>query len=485
MHKKSIVELSASLAKAEISSVELTQHYLKRIKQYNKNLNAFITVIEEQAMQQARLADQRRAKQEYVTPLTGIPIAHKDIFSTKDVLTSCGSRMLSNYIPPYNASIVEKLQDAGMVLLGKTNMDEFAMGSSNENSYYGSVRNPWNPDYVPGGSSGGSAAAVASRIIPCATGTDTGGSIRQPASLCGITGLKPTYGRLSRHGMIAYASSLDSGGILTGNAEDTALLFNYLACFDPKDSTSIQQPTPDYTAKLNQPLDKLRIGIPTEYLAHDLNPDVLNALEQAKSIFLSMGVTFKSISLPHTHLAIPVYYLVSCAECASNLARYDGVRYGYRCKHPKDLTDLYFRSRSEGFGSEVKRRILAGTYTLSGSSYDTHYRRVKRMRHVISNDYQNAFKEVDVILGPTAPTPAFRLGEKLKDPITMYLSDIFTVSNNLAGVPGISIPAGFSSNLPIGIQITGNHFTEAKLLNIAHQFQQQTDWHKRIPEQFA
>lgn len=484
LHQKTIAQLSSDLAQKRVSSVALTQHYLNRIKQYDGTLNSFITCTETEALAQAEAADQRRSQKDRVTPLTGIPIAYKDMFCTKGVRTTAASKMLADFIAPYDATVVQKLKKAGMVMLGKTNMDEFAMGSSNENSYYGPVRNPWGLNHVPGGSSGGSATAVAARIAPASLGSDTGGSIRQPAAFCGLTGLKPTYGRVSRYGMIAYASSLDSAGPITQNAEDAALLFNELAGFDPKDSTARRCPTQDYTADLDRPLSKLRVGIAPEYLTRDLDPHISVALEEARQLLESMGAVTKEIHMPHMHLAIPVYYLVACVECASNLARYDGIRYGYRCDHPRDLMDLYVRTRSEGFGKEVKRRILAGTYTLFGSSYDTHYRRVKRIRHKISVDYQNIFQTVDVIISPTTPTTAFRLGEKIQDPIKMYLSDIFTVMNNLAGVPGISIPAGFSDGLPIGLQITANHFMEAQLLNVAHQFQKQSDW-IRAPDAFA
>ena len=484
MHNQSIKQLSEALHSKQVSSVELTQYFLDRIKNYDKELNSFISVTEEQALSAAKQADQRLASGE-AGLLTGIPMAHKDIFCTKDVKTSCGSFMLDNFIAPYNATVVEKLnQQAGMVMLGKTNMDEFAMGSSNETSYYGAVHNPWNTDTVPGGSSGGSAAAVAARIIPCATGTDTGGSIRQPAALCGITGLKPTYGRVSRCGMIAFASSLDQGGVMTSDAQDAALMLNAMAGFDSKDSTCVDQPVPDYSHQLNDSLKGLRIGLPKEHFNQHLNSEIADAIHQAVDVLVKLGATVKEISLPHSDLSVPSYYVIAPAECSSNLSRFDGVRFGHRCENPKDLMDLYCRSRSEGFGDEVKRRIMIGTYALSSGYYDDYYLKAQKIRRLISLDFKHAFEEVDVIIGPTSPETAFKIGAKTDDPVTMYLSDIYTISLNLAGLPGMSIPAGFSHSMPVGLQMIGNYFSEAKLLNVAHQYQQQTNWHQQIPTAF-
>lgn len=483
MHHKTISELSHELVTKKISSVELTQFFLERIKQYDQTLNSFITVTEEHALAAAREADQKRQAGK-AGALTGIPIAHKDIFCTDGIKTSCGSKMLDNFVAPYDATVVKNFKAAGTVMLGKTNMDEFAMGSSNETSYYGPVKNPWNLEYVPGGSSGGSAAAVAAGLAPGATGTDTGGSIRQPAGLCGITGLKPTYGRVSRYGMIAFASSLDQGGPFAKSVEDVALLMNAMAGFDEQDSTSIHEPVPDYTATLNNPIKGMRIGLPKEYFSEGLNSDVAKVIEAAIKEYEKLGASIHEISLPNTALSVPAYYVIAPAECSSNLARYDGVRYGYRCDHPKDLEDLYKRSRSEGFGAEVKRRIMIGTYVLSAGYFDAYYLKAQKIRRLIRDDFVEAFKKVDVILSPTAPTPAFKLGEKADDPISMYLSDIYTIAVNLAGLPGASIPAGFVNGLPIGMQLIGNLFDEAKLLNIAHGYQKVTDWHKRMPEGF-
>lgn len=483
MHHKTVAELSKALTNKDISSVELTQLFLDRINHHDQKLNSFITITEEYALASAKLADQTRA-QGLAGPLTGIPLAQKDIFCTDGIKTSCGSKMLDNFIAPYDATVVSNLKAAGTVLLGKTNMDEFAMGSSNETSYYGPVKNPWNLECVPGGSSGGSAAAVASSLTPAATGTDTGGSIRQPAALCGITGLKPTYGRVSRYGMIAFASSLDQGGPFAKTAEDCALLLNAMAGFDKNDSTSINEPVPNYTASLNDSVQGLRIGLPKEYFSGGLSKEVEACIEAAIKEYEKLGATIHEISLPHTYLSAPAYYVIAPAECSSNLARYDGVRYGYRCKDPIDLNDLYKRSRSEGFGSEVKRRIMVGTYVLSAGYYDAYYLKAQKIRRLIRDDFTNAFKQVDIILSPTAPTPAFKLGEKTSDPISMYLSDIYTIAVNLAGLPGISIPAGFVNNLPIGMQLIGNLFGESKLLNVAHQYQTVTDWHTKLPEGF-
>ncbi len=483
MDYKTIAQLKNDLHTKKISSVELTQSFLKRIKQYDKELNSFITVTEEVALKNAAEADVRIAKGTAVA-LTGIPMAQKDIFCTTGIKTSCGSKILDNFISPYDATSYKQFKDAGTVLLGKTNMDEFAMGSSNETSYYGPVKNPWDLERVPGGSSGGSAAAVAAYLTPAATGTDTGGSIRQPAALSGITGIKPTYGRVSRYGMIAFASSLDQGGVFARSAEDTALLLNVMAGFDEKDSTSINKPVPDYTKTLNDSLEGLRIGLPKEYFDAGLDPEIEKAIQAAIKEYEKMGAKIINIDLPNTGLSIPAYYVIAPAECSSNLARFDGVRYGYRCKDPVDLEDLYKRSRTEGFGSEVKRRIMIGTYALSAGYYDAYYLKAQKARCLIRDDFVEAFKKVDVIMGPTAPSPAFKIGEKSNDPISMYLSDIYTIAVNLAGLPGMSIPAGFVNNLPVGLQLIGNYFEEAKLLTIAHQYQKNTNWHTMMPKGF-
>mgnify|MGYP000232159483 CR=1 FL=1 len=483
MHNKTLSELSTSLHNGDISSVELTQHYLDRINKHNGEVNAFITVTEDKALEQAKVADQQ-LQQKTAGPLTGIPLAHKDIFCTEGVRTSCASKMLDNFIAPYNATVVEKINDAGMVTLGKTNMDEFAMGSSNETSFYGPVKNPWDTNRVPGGSSGGSAAAVAAKLAPIATGTDTGGSIRQPASLCNLTGLKPTYGRISRYGMIAFASSLDQAGPMANNAEDAAMLLNAMAGFDQRDSTSVERDVPDYTANLNDSLEGLKIGLPKEFFDKGLDSDVEATIEAAIKTYESLGATIKEITLPNTSLSVPTYYVVAPAECSSNLSRMDGVRFGHRCEDPKDLTDLYERSRGEGFGAEVKRRIMTGAYALSAGYYDAYYLKAQQCRRLISNDFKQAFDDVDVIMGPTAPTTAFNLGDKTDDPVAMYLADIYTISTNLAGLPGMSIPAGFVKGLPVGLQLIGNYFDEARLLNIANRYQQTTDWHKQTPAAF-
>lgn len=483
MHNKTLSELSALLHNGDITSVELTKHFLNRINTHNGNLNAFISITEESALAQAAAADKQFADKT-AGKLTGIPMAHKDIFCTKGVRTSCASKMLDKFIAPYDATVVEKIAASGMVMLGKTNMDEFAMGSSNETSFYGPVKNPWDTERVPGGSSGGSAAAVAARLAPIATGTDTGGSIRQPSSLCNLTGLKPTYGRVSRYGMIAFASSLDQAGPMAANAEDAALLLNVMSGFDERDSTSVERDVPDYTANLNDSLEGLRIGLPKEYFGEGLDADVAATIDAAIKEFEKLGATVKEISLPNTALAIPTYYVVAPAECSSNLSRMDGVRFGHRCDDPKDLQDLYKRSRGEGFGDEVKRRIMIGTYALSAGYYDAYYLKAQKCRRLISDDFQQAFEKVDVIMGPTAPTTAFRLGDKTDDPVAMYLADIYTINTNLAGLPGMSIPAGFAGGLPAGLQIIGNYFDEARLLNVAHRYQQVTDWHKQIPNAF-
>ena len=478
MHKFSVSELSKGLKNRDFSSIELTQHYLKRIDR--SDLNAFITVTDELALSQARAADAKLASGSG-SVLTGIPYAHKDIFCTKGVKTSAGSKILDPFISPYDATLTHKLNMEGMVMLGKTNMDEFAMGSSNENSYYGPVKNPWDRKKVPGGSSGGSAAAVAARLSAFATGTDTGGSIRQPASLCGITGLKPTYGRISRYGMIAYASSLDQAGPITQSAEDAALVLNAMAGFDDKDSTSVNKDVPDYTENLNNSIKGLKIGIPKEYFSEGLDDGIAKVILQSIKEFESMGATVEEVSLPNSAYAVPTYYIVAPCECSSNLSRLDGVRYGYRCDNPVDLNDLYLRSRSEGFGEEVKRRIMIGTYALSAGYYDAYYLKAQKVRQLISEDFKKVFQKVDVIMGPVSPTTAFEIGA-IKDSVSMYLADIYTLSVNLAGLPGISIPVGFSNNLPVGLQMIGNYWSEEILLNTAHLFQTQTDWHVRLPE---
>ncbi|MBX9705353.1 MAG: Asp-tRNA(Asn)/Glu-tRNA(Gln) amidotransferase subunit GatA, partial [Gammaproteobacteria bacterium] len=481
MHNKTLAELSADLTAGNYSSVELTQHFLDRIAKYEPTLNSFITVTPEYALKQAQAADAARAAGK-AGVLTGIPYAHKDIYCTDGVKTTCASKMLDNFIAPYDATVTTKLHDAGMVMLGKTNMDEFAMGSSNETSYYGPVKNPWDTSKVPGGSSGGSAAAVAARLAPASTATDTGGSIRQPASFCNLTGLKPTYGRVSRWGMIAFASSLDQAGMLTQTAEDTALMLEAIAGFDPKDSTSLDIAVPRYTDSLNNSLKGLKIGLPKEFFTKDLDSAVADKIDAAAKAFEKLGASLHEISLPNVGLSIPAYYVVAPAECSSNLSRYDGVRFGYRCENPVNLEDLYTRSRGEGFGVEVKRRILVGTYMLSAESYEAFYLQAQKIRHLIRDDFTHAYDSVDLILSPTAPNVAFGLGEKASDPISMYLSDLYTAATNLAGMPGMSIPAGFITDLPIGLQLTGNYFTEDLLLNAAHQYQQVTDWHQRIPK---
>ncbi|WP_198263157.1 Asp-tRNA(Asn)/Glu-tRNA(Gln) amidotransferase subunit GatA [sulfur-oxidizing endosymbiont of Gigantopelta aegis] len=483
MHNKTIAELSAGLAAGEFSSVELTQSYLDRINSLDAQLNSFITVTAERALEQAKNADAQRAAGN-VGILNGIPLVQKDIFCTKGVKTSCGSKMLDPFISPYDATTISQFNASGAVMLGKTNMDEFAMGSSNETSWYGAVKNPWNQAAVPGGSSGGSAAAVAARLAPAATGTDTGGSIRQPASFCGITGLKPTYGRVSRYGMIAFASSLDQAGPMTRTAEDAALMLNVMAGMDPRDSTSVDEAVPDYTSHLTDSMDGLKIGLPKEYFSEGLDDEVAKVIEVAIKEYEKMGAVVKEISLPTSNLAVPTYYIIAPSECSSNLSRMDGVRFGYRCDDPKDLNDLYIRSRGEGFGAEVKRRILVGTYALSEGFYDAYYVKAQKTRRLISNDFQQAFADVDVIMGPAAPSTAFNIGELTDDHITMYLSDIYTIAVNLAGLPGMSIPAGFVKGMPVGLQLIGKHFAESKLLNVAHQFQQATDWHLQSPDSF-
>jgi len=485
-HTKTVTELSAMLQAGEVSSVELTRYFLDRIKNSDDKLNSFITVCEEQALAQAKESDER-LKAGNAPALTGVPIAHKDIFCTDGVKTSCASKMLDNFISPYDATVVTNMREAGVVMLGKTNMDEFAMGSSNETSYYGPVKNPWDLKAVPGGSSGGSASAVAARLAPASTGTDTGGSIRQPAAFCGITGLKPTYGRVSRFGMIAFASSLDQAGPMGQSASDCALLLNAMAGFDEKDSTSIEKEVPDYSADLEKPLDGLKIGLPKEYFDvadGGMDVGVEAAVKTALEQYRSMGAELIEIELPNSNLSVPVYYVVAPAECSANLSRFDGVRYGYRCEDAKDLNDLYTRSRGEGFGSEVQRRIMVGTYALSSGYYDAYYLKAQQLRHLISDDFKKAYEKVDVIMAPATPGTAFGIGEKVDDPISMYLSDIFTIAVNLAGIPAMSIPVGFANGMPVGMQIMGNYFEESKLLNVAHQYQQQTDWHTQLPEEF-
>ncbi|WP_444896335.1 Asp-tRNA(Asn)/Glu-tRNA(Gln) amidotransferase subunit GatA [Microbulbifer sp. SSSA005] len=477
MHQLTIAEIIRGLRSKEFSSTELTRHLLGRIQQLDSNYNSFITVTEESALAQAAAADQRLANGE-APALCGVPIAHKDIICTNGVRTSCASKMLDNFIPPYDATVVDNLNAAGTVSLGKTNMDEFAMGSSNESSFYGPVKNPWNTRCVPGGSSGGSAAAVAAQLIPGATATDTGGSIRQPAALTNTTGLKPTYGRISRYGIVAYASSLDQAGPIARNAEDAAYLLSAMASHDPKDSTSLKQQPADFTAELNNPIAGLRIGVPREYFGEGLNPETASRVQEALRAFEKLGAQLVDISLPHTELAIPAYYVIAPAEASANLSRFDGVRYGYRCEEPKDLRDLYMRSRGEGFGEEVQRRILVGTYALSAGYYDAYYNKAQQARRLIKQDFVEAFEKVDVIMGPTTPSPAFELGAKSADPVAMYLEDIYTIATNLAGLPGMSVPCGLVDNMPVGLQITGNYLEEARMLNIAHQYQQVTDWHK-------
>jgi len=483
MHTKTITELALGLRQHEYSSVELTQYFLERIAKYDNQLNSFITVTNDSALATAAIADKRLAANE-ANILTGIPLAHKDLFCTNGVKTSCGSKMLDNFIAPYDATVVEKCKATGMIMLGKTNMDEFAMGSSNETSFYGPVKNPWDINTVPGGSSGGSSSAVAAGLTPIATGTDTGGSIRQPSALCGVTGLKPTYGSVSRYGMIAFASSLDQGGPIGHNAEDVALLLNVMSGFDKRDSTSIEQVPPDYTANLTNSIKGLKIGLIKEHFNDGLDAKVSKILDKSIKELEQAGAIFQEISLPHSHLSVPIYYIIALGECSSNLSRYDGVRFGHRCADPQDLLDLYKRSRAEGFGAEVKRRIMLGTYVLSAGYYDAYYLKAQQIRRLISEDFKAAFNQVDVILGPTAPTTAFAIGAKMNDPITMYLSDIYTIACNLAGLPAMSIPAGFVDNMPVGLHLVGNYLDEARILNVAHQYQQITDWHKQKPVGF-
>ncbi|MEE1923131.1 Asp-tRNA(Asn)/Glu-tRNA(Gln) amidotransferase subunit GatA [Pseudomonas sp. 148P] len=483
MHQLTLAEIARGLADKSFSSEELIRALLARIHQLDPQLNSFISVTDDLAISQAKAADARRAAGE-TGALLGAPIAHKDLFCTQGVRTSCASKMLDSFTAPYDATVVGKLAEAGTVTLGKTNMDEFAMGSGNESSHYGAVKNPWNLEHVPGGSSGGSAAAVAARLLPAATGTDTGGSIRQPAALTSLTGLKPTYGRVSRWGMIAYASSLDQGGPLARTAEDCALLLQGMAGFDPKDSTSIDEPVPDYSASLNTSLQGLRIGLPKEYFGAGLDPRIAELVQASVKELEKLGAVIKEISLPNVQHAIPAYYVIAPAEASSNLSRFDGVRFGYRCENPKDLTDLYKRSRGEGFGSEVQRRIMVGTYALSAGYYDAYYLKAQKIRRLIKNDFMAAFEGVDVILGPTTPNLAWKIGEKSADPVAAYLEDVYTITANLAGLPGLSMPAGFVDGLPVGVQLLAPYFQEGRLLNVAHQYQQVTDWHTRAPNGF-
>lgn len=483
MHNHTIKQLSAMLQAKKVSATELAHHFLGRIRQ--SDLNAFLHVDETLTLKQAAIADQRIAQGNW-TPLTGIPIAHKDIFVTQGWKSTAGSKMLENYSSPFNATVVEQLNAAGTVTLGKLNCDEFAMGSANENSFFGPVKNPWDKTAVPGGSSGGSAAAIAARLAPAATATDTGGSIRQPASLCGVTGIKPTYGRVSRFGMIAFASSLDQGGPMAQTAEDCALLLNAMTGFDPRDSTSLERPSEDFTRDLSQPLAGLKIGVPKEYFGPGLAVDVEQAVRNALKEYEKLGATLVDISLPKTELSIPVYYVIAPAEASSNLSRFDGVRYGHRAREYADLGDMYRKTRSEGFGDEVKRRILVGAYVLSHGYYDAYYLQAQKIRRLIAQDFQDAFTQCDVIMGPVSPTVAWDLGDKADDPVANYLGDIFTLSTSLAGLPGMSIPCGFgqgekNAGRPVGLQLIGNYFTEARLLNIAHQYQNATDWHQRAP----
>ena len=484
LHTRTLCELSQGLKNGDFSATELTEALLARIAGAGDVLNAFITMTGEQALASAAEADKAIAAGD-MRPMTGLPVVHKDLFCTRDVLTTCGSHILDTFVSPYDAAVVERLGAAGAVMLGKTNMDEFAMGSSNETSYFGPVKNPWDLSLSPGGSSGGSAAAVAARLVPAATGTDTGGSIRQPAALTGTTGIKPTYGRVSRYGMVAFASSLDQAGVITRSAEDAALLLGVMAGFDLRDSTSSEEPVPDYLAALGKPLKGLRVGIVREHFDEGLDADNEQLVKAAIATLEEQGATTVEVSLPNLNLSVPTYYVVAPAECSSNMSRFDGVRFGHRAENPVDLMDLYCRTRSEGFGTEVKRRIMTGTYVLSAGYYDAYYLQAQKVRQLISQDFKSAFEQVDVIAGPTTPTPAFALGDKMDDPITMYLNDIYTIGANLAGLPGISVPCGLVGGLPVGLQLVGPHFAEETLLACAHQYQQLTDWHKIPPGDFA
>jgi aspartyl-tRNA(Asn)/glutamyl-tRNA(Gln) amidotransferase subunit A len=483
MQNLSLKELSEGLKQKKFSSEELTKFFLNRLDLHNSSINAFITIDKDKSLAMAKRADEiiKEGNQDY---LTGIPIAQKDIFCAEGWKTSCGSKMLDNFIAPYDSTVISKFNAAGAVNLGKTNMDEFAMGSSNETSFYGNVKNPWDIKTVPGGSSGGSAAAVAGMLAPAATATDTGGSIRQPASLCGLTGLKPTYGLVSRYGMIAFASSLDQAGPMCHTAEDCAAMMNVMSGHDPKDSTSIKREKENYLTGINNSIKGLKIGVPKEFFSEGLDPEVEKIIEQGISEYKKLGAEIVEISLPNNHLSIPVYYVIAPAEASSNLSRYDGVRYGYRTKEYDDLMDMYCKTREEGFGDEVKRRIMIGTYVLSAGYYDAYYLKAQKIRRLISEDFKKAFEKCDVILGPSAPSVAFPIGDKKEDPLKMYMQDVYTISTNLAGLPGLSMPGGLMNNLPVGIQLIGNYFSEAKLLNIAHVFQTNTNWHNLTPEEF-
>ncbi len=483
IHNKTLSELKKGLINKEYSSSEIAKAFLARIKDHGESLNAFITVTEDKAMEESVLADQLIAKGEHRL-LTGLPIAHKDLFCTNGILTSCGSKMLHNFIPPYDATVVERLSEAGAIMLGKTNMDEFAMGSSNETSYYGPVNNPWDLSLSPGGSSGGSAAAVAARLVPAATGTDTGGSIRQPAALTGVTGIKPTYGRVSRYGMIAFASSLDQGGIFARSSEDAAMLLGVMAGMDERDSTSVDENVPNYLESIDQSIKGLRVGLVRQHFDAGLDAENSTAVKTALEVLKEQGAEIIDIDLPNIGLSVPTYYVVASAECSSNLSRYDGVRFGYRTENYADLSEFYSKTRGEGFGAEVKRRIMTGTYVLSAGYYDAYYLKAQKVRQLISQDFKQAFAGVDVIAGPTTPSPAFALGAKVDDPIEMYLNDIFTIGANLAGLPAISIPCGMVNDLPVGLQLVGRHFGEESLFQCGHQFQKLTEWHKQVPEQF-
>jgi aspartyl-tRNA(Asn)/glutamyl-tRNA(Gln) amidotransferase subunit A len=484
LHEFTVAQLAAGLRQRTFSATELARALLGRITATQPTLNAFISIEEGPALAAAAAADKQLAAGN-APALAGVPIAHKDIFCAAGSRTTCGSKMLANFVSPYDATVVARLKAAGVVCLGKTNMDEFAMGSSNETSHFGPVKNPWDVTRVPGGSSGGSAAAVAARLVPAATATDTGGSIRQPAALCGVTGIKPTYGRVSRYGMIAFASSLDQGGLITRTAEDAALLLGAMAGFDPNDSTSVDAPVPDYAAGLAAPLAGLKVGVIKEFFDAGLDPAIASALREALALLEKQGAKLVEVSLPNLSLSVPTYYVVAPAECSSNLARFDGVRFGHRCENPRDLNDLYKRSRGEGFGTEVKRRIMTGTYVLSAGYYDAYYLKAQRVRQLIADDFTRAFANVDVIFGPTTPTVAFGLGDKTSDPVTMYLNDIYTIGANLAGLPAMSIPCGLVQGLPVGLQLIGPAFSEARLLNVAHRFQLETDWHARAPKEVA
>ena len=480
LHELTVAQIQQQLIEKKFSSREITQHYLNRIDTLNSDYNCYITVDTNGALAAADQADQAIAAGSSA-PLLGVPIAHKDIFCTEGLTTTCGSKMLANFVSPYDATVVSKMKAAGAVMLGKTNMDEFAMGSSNETSFFGPVKNPWDVETVPGGSSGGSAAAVAAQLAPAATGTDTGGSIRQPAALCGITGIKPTYGRVSRYGMIAFASSLDQAGPMTKTAEDAAILLNSMSGLDHKDSTSLDTAVPDFTATLDESLAGLKIGIPKEYFDQRLDTAMADAVQAGLAELEKLGAKLVDIEFPNSALSVPAYYVIAPAEASSNLSRFDGVRYGYRCDDPEDLEDLYTRTRSEGFGDEVKRRILVGTYALSAGYYDAYYRKAQQIRRLIKEDFVRAFEQVDIIAGPTAPSTAFKFGAKTADPVAMYLEDIYTIAVNLAGLPAMSLPAGQLDNMPIGMQLVGNYFAEQKLLNVAHQFQLATQWHTSTP----